>query len=453
MTAVDLELTLRLAGQHYEAELRCTMPGQDALIHNADRLARVVIEPARLLALAPDPAAYGLALGQMVLVQAISRVLDQTRVAAQRAGVPLRLRLVVPADLQPLRWETLRDPAHPDAPLLTTGAQILFSRYLSSADWTPVQPRPLGGRRALVLLASPSDIGDYGLAPFDVAAEQALIEQSLAPIPTTVLGAGQATLGALVEALRSGPDILYVMAHGRVDADGETWLYLEGADGRTEPVRGSEVATRIAEQVVRPQLVILGSCESMGDGHGEALLTLGPLLARAGVSAVLAMQGRVTLETLRAFLPACLRALVEDGRVDAAVSHARGLVRERADFWAPVLFLRLQSGLLWADPQPALEPSKAAPLTPVSMQIRTDGGDVVGGNIDKRQGTFIGHLVQNFSSNAPAVVQSGLLSPRQRSELLARVALSYRERLANALAHQVRLQLGLHTCPDAVDPS
>jgi tetratricopeptide (TPR) repeat protein len=368
MTAVDLELTLRSAGAAYDAEARCRAPGSEAPI---DAAATVQIDPARLRELTLDPAAYGLALGQMVLVQAISRVLDQAHVAAQRANVPLRLRLVVPPELHLLRWETLRDPAHPDAPLLTTGAQILFSRYLSSADWTAVQPRPLGGRRALVLLASPPDLADYGLAPFDVEAEWAIIEESLAPIPTTVLGAGQATLGALVAALRSSPDILYLMAHGRVDAAGETWLYLESTDGKTAPVRGSAVAARIAEQAVRPQLVILGSCESMGDGHGEALLTLGPLLARAGVSAVLAMQGRVTLHTLRTFLPACLRVLIEDGRVDAAVSHARGLVRDRADFWAPVLFLRLLSGQLWG------------------VQSDSGDGDAAGQGSDNRTGNFI----------------------------------------------------------------
>jgi len=376
-TAVDLELTLRSASQGYHAEARCLAPGSEASI---DASSTVQIEVAQLLALTSDPAAYGLALGRMVLVETISRALDQARVAAQRAKVPLRLRLVVPADLQVLRWETLRDPAHPDTPLLTTGGQILFSRYLSSADWTPIQPRPLGGRRALILLASPPDLADYGLAPFDVDAERALITESLAPVPTTVLGAGQATLNALVEALRIGPDILYLMAHGHVDGDGETWLYLEGADGKTAPVRGSEVGRRSAEQAVRPQLVVLGSCESAGDGHGEALLTLGPLLAREGVPAVLAMQGRVTQETLRTFLPACLRVLIEDGRIDAAVSHARGLVRDRTDFWAPVLFLRLLSGRLWADPQqpgppiPQLAPGAVQAL----YQLRAPVVDFVG---------------------------------------------------------------------------
>jgi hypothetical protein len=98
----------------------------------------------------------------------------------------------------------------------------------------------------------------------------------------------------------------------------------------------------------------------VGDGQGAALLALGPRLAAIGVPAVLAMQARITMETLRGFLPVCLRELERDGRIDAAVAYARGVVRERSDFWAPVLFLRVQSGLLWADPKPSQEASKAA---------------------------------------------------------------------------------------------
>ncbi len=45
------------------------------------------------------------------------------------------------------------------------------------------------------------------------------------------------------------------------------------------------------------------------------------------------------------------------------------------------------------------------------------------------------------------------LSPHQRSALLDLLALRYRDRLAHNLVHTVRLQLGLHTSPDAVDPA
>ena len=351
MSAVDLEITLRAAGPHYAATVQCTPTASSAPIDTSATPALIAIDQARLHALALDPRAYGLALGQMVLADPLlTRVVAQARAIAQQREVPLRVRLTLAADaaeLHTLRWEALRDPDAPDSPLLTAGGLVSFSRYLSSADWQPVRLHPSGPQRALAVLACPSDLADYHLTPFDLDAEGLLIERSLGALPATVLAQGQATLDTLTEHLRDGYDILYLLAHGRSDETGETWLYLEGQDGLTRPVRGSELATRIAELRVRPQMVILGSCESAGDGHGPALLALGPRLAQVGVGAVLAMQDRITVETLGRFLPACLRAFQRDGQIDAAVAAARGTVRERPDFWVPVLFLRVPNGRLW----------------------------------------------------------------------------------------------------------
>jgi hypothetical protein len=168
-----------------------------------------------------------------------------------------------------------------------------------------------------------------------------------------MLAQGQASLNEIIQHLHEGYDILYLLAHGRTDDAGETWLYLESADGRTVPVQGSALVTRIAELRKRPQLIVLGSCESAG-----ALLALGLRLAQAGVPAVLGMQGRITLETLHTFLPSTLRALQRDGLIDQAVAIGRGVVRERPDFWAPVLFLRSRSGLLWLPSGAELETSE-----------------------------------------------------------------------------------------------
>ena len=45
-----------------------------------------------------------------------------------------------PPSYTELRWETLRDPR--DGAALLAGEGLLFSRYLSSADWRPVRLRP-----------------------------------------------------------------------------------------------------------------------------------------------------------------------------------------------------------------------------------------------------------------------------------------------------------------------
>jgi hypothetical protein len=357
MSTVDLEVTIRPAGSAYRVEASCTPPDADAPTEDS---ATVQIDRLRLDALVLDPTAYGLALGKMVLAGPIGSILGTARAIAERDEVPLRVRLdLAPdaADLHTLRWETLRDPSRPDQPLLTTGDQVVFSRYLSSSAWQPVRVPPFEELRALAVLSSPLDLADFGLSPLDLETERALVAASFGQIPVTVLGRRAANLDTIVQHLGDGYDILYLLAHGRAD-DGDTLIYLEDTDGLTAPTLGSALATRIAELERRPRLIILGSCETAG-----ALLALGPRLAQVGVPAVVGMQDTITVATLRRFLPECLRLLQQDGRIDLAVAQARGLVRERADFWMPVLFLHLTSGRLWAvrtadsdDVPPSLQP-------------------------------------------------------------------------------------------------
>jgi formylglycine-generating enzyme required for sulfatase activity len=115
----------------------------------------------------------------------------------------------------------------------------------------------------------------------------------------------------------------------------------------------------LGELAQPPSLVVLVSCQSAGKGDSEpstrdggALAGLGPRLAAAGVPAVVAMQGNVTMDTAAAFMPVFLRELRRDGQVDRAIAVARGAVRERADWWMPVLFTRLIDGRVWSPGNP-----------------------------------------------------------------------------------------------------
>jgi hypothetical protein len=280
--------------------------------------------------------------------------------AAQVQGLLLRIRLAISPstpELHTLRWETLRLP---DAPVpLLTGQNLSFSRYLSSQDWRPVQLRAEGDAstgtgqelRALVVVADPSDVARFGLAPVNREQELAAAHAGLGDIATTELATrGQATLGNLALHLRDGYDILYLVAHG-VLANGEPWLFLEKEDGTADRVPGRELATRINELEDRPRLAVLASCQSAGTGtesashsSGQALAGLGPRLAEAGVPAVIAMQGNITMKTAADFMRTFFVELRRDGLVDRATAVARGQVRERPDWWMPVLFMRLRSG-------------------------------------------------------------------------------------------------------------
>ena len=139
--------------------------------------------------------------------------------------------------------------------------------------------------------------------------------------------------------------------------EGEPWLFLEREDGTADRVRGGELVTRIQELEDRPRLVVLVSCQSAGAGDvepasqdGGALAGLGPRLAEAGVPAVIAMQGNITMKTAAAFMPVFFQELRRDGQVDRATAVARGAVRERPDWWMPVLFMRLKSGRIGYKP-------------------------------------------------------------------------------------------------------
>jgi hypothetical protein len=62
------------------------------------------------------------------------------------------------------------------------------------------------------------------------------------------------------------------------------------------------------------------------------------------------MQGNVSMTTANTFAPSFFSALAEDGVVDRAMAVARRAVRERDDWWTPVLFSRLRSGRTYYKP-------------------------------------------------------------------------------------------------------
>lgn len=357
MTAyAELEIGLhRQAAERYTIELRFSRPDSDADV----RLGADTPEPTRfnfedLRKEILGSAAYGQILTGMLFTDPTVRsAFDQARASAQSLNAPLRVRLFIgrgAAELHSLSWETLRDPE--DNSLLCTKESILFSRYLSSRSWQPVHARPKRDLRALVVVANPSDLADYkGLAAIDADGEFARAKGSLGSISMTALPVSgsheRATLQNLIAHIRdSSCDIVYLACHGRF-TQGEPWLWLENDQGKSERVKGGELVARLADLQRKPLLMVLASCESAGSDEA-ALLALGPRLVEAGVPAVLAMQGKVSLATVTKFMPHFFKELQSDGQIDRAVAVARSLVRDEPDYWMPVLFTRLRSGRLFA---------------------------------------------------------------------------------------------------------
>lgn len=355
--SIDLELSLhhRYAGP-YTAELRSSWPDSD--VDPLSGKGRVVqFDFDELRALETEPEKYGELLARGLFSdQELYADFTRARTAAQTQQYTLRLQLLVGTsapELHQLHWETLRDPQD-QAPLFN-GENILFSRYLlGSSDWRPVRPRSKGELRALIAVANPAGLDRYeGYAPVDVAGELARARQGLGTITSTSLldcGTRRSSIDNLIACLRQEPyDIVYLVCHGSFGKD-ESFLWLEDDDGQVQRVPGQDLVNEIKGLVHRPLLLVLAACESASAAGHQALSSVGPRLAVAGVPAVIAMQGQISMATIAQFMPAFFDALQREGHIDRAVAVARGTVRERPDHWMPVLFTRLKSGRIWYVP-------------------------------------------------------------------------------------------------------
>lgn len=367
MGFVELEIGLhRREAGNYTVELRFSSPDSDADAWvTAGRLPVVKFDSELLHQQSLDAHAYGRLLTESLFGNGqVRAAYAGARASADGSKARLRVRLLVgpsAPELHGLCWEALQDPEN-GSPLFT-GERTLLSRYLSSTDWRPVRRRPKARLRALIVIANPTDVNCYQpggrpLAALDVATELARAREGLAGIPCIELASGgSATIDGLVRHLRGGDDIdiLYLVCHGAM-VEGDAWLWLENEAGKARRLAGSELIQRIRELRQPPVLVVLASCQSAGGGaeahtsDAGAFAALGPGLAEAGVPAVLAMQGNVTIATMAKFMPVFFRELQHDGQIDRAVAAARGTVRERADWHVPVLFMRLKGGCLWYSP-------------------------------------------------------------------------------------------------------
>ncbi|WP_129632660.1 CHAT domain-containing protein [Candidatus Oscillochloris fontis] len=307
--------------------------------------------------------------------------------AATGSGNDLHVRLLVPPDLHRLHWEERLLSPVTQKPMACSGDQWL-SRYLSGEGYRSVSLRPKGDLRALIAVAAPTPTPRFPLGVIDADKQIAQVVAALDQIPHTILGDSEnsrTTWDRLADALRDGYDILYLVAHGKL-INGEPILYLVDANNAAVPCRGSQLADLLESLGVRvPRLVILASCESAGDGYSDALAALGPRLVRAGVPAVLAMQGTFSMASNQRFVGVFFRELLRDGLIARAVNMARQAIQDHHDWWMPVLYTHLPHGVLWeveaALPSPSVRQTEPAPL--VFMSYNRFDDEFEGGAITR----------------------------------------------------------------------
>ncbi|MBX0331290.1 SAVED domain-containing protein [Oscillochloris sp. ZM17-4] len=372
MASPIISLDLRISGVASPYTLAATL--RDLASASDIELAGGVpleIDTAALLERETSPREYGSLLAAAVFA---SRVIwDRAESYAAGKGADLRLRLCIAeeaATLHALRWERLCDPAGDP---IAAGGRVALLRYVPTSNPQPVLTPTADALRALIAVACPSDAPRYGLSAFDTASELASAQRALADAPWLAALApdaplGRATPARLNELLRRGCDLLYLVCHGTLGAQGEPTLWLEQDDGSAARLSGAELIRQLAalDEARRPLMVILAACHSAGSGDPvAATAALGVQLARAGVPAVIAMQGLAPVDLIARFMPVVLRELLQHCAIDRAVAVARADLPLDDAWWLPVLYTRVESGRLCDDPLPP-------PPAPLSIHISSE---------------------------------------------------------------------------------
>ena len=366
----DLEIGLSsVGGSSYRVQVRYWPVSNDALQPWATGEAR--LDPGEFLNLSPGD--YGRRLARRLFEAPAVRErflpAQQDTYSREKDPTGLRVRLgfdIGTEQLHSLRWETLCDPPREDPEAvhspLSTQELVPFSRFVGSLNNRHVRLRPRGQLRALVLIASPpirdEDSERPALEEVDVDQEWARARTALRELPVQLLArqadaAGLPTRQRLLDELSTGRyDIVYLICHGALDDDGP-FLLLETDQGEFDDMPGSALVDAIAGFPEPPRLVVLTACQSAGTGlstDNRAHMALGPLLVRAGIPAVLAMNGKVTVPTADLLHERFFAELLQHGCVDRALSSARRTIKNlpRPDWWMPTLYMRLVTGRIWS---------------------------------------------------------------------------------------------------------
>jgi len=320
----ELEIGLhRSQGDQYEVELRFNNPkseGATLPVRGA-----TAVDTQALLELQLRPKDYGDALSSILFSHKdVAVEYAKVKTAAESSDQFLRVKLFIgpsAPELHPLRWELLNDP-DTHAPLATS-EKILFSRFGASNNWRTIRLRAKADLRALVAVSGPSNLADYQLAAVDIKGEIKRACENLKGIDITVSGKDTPlTLNRLIDGLRDNKiDILYLVCHGALAPKGPR-LWLQDETRKVAVTGGDELAQPTSELAEPPRLVVLASCESAGSERVSAsnklaageLVTLAPRLAEAGVPAVLAMQGNISMETVKKAMPVFFAELLRDGQ-------------------------------------------------------------------------------------------------------------------------------------------
>ena len=314
---------------------------------------KVNLDPDVLQAFEAVPEEYGKTLGKALFApEALGSDYRQILIHLQANQQRLCLRLRVDcAELHDLAWERLYHPVGQTWEPLALANSTPFARYLLppefSSFWRAAH-RPL---KMLVIMASPTNLSDYGLDPISSAERQILRQflNSLPNVQATYLESNTEkppTLTQIRRYLHTDFQVMHVLCHGAT-TDSKTFLYLEDDEGEVKVVSAEDLVSTLQTRKNPPSLCFLAACESAKRARADGFLALGPrLVHEVGITAVIAMREKISMSTAAQFTEYFYTRLLKHGLVDLAANEAREMVRDRWDWSVPVLFTHSLNGRL-----------------------------------------------------------------------------------------------------------
>lgn len=286
------------------------------------------------------------------LHRGIYSALDSSRKEGRRIRLRLNIDSAIPEGVHNFHWELISDgddfePAR--------SPETLFSRYVSQPF--AIGPAP-SKPRLLCVIAAPIDAHRYQMAPIDYdltsrhlracfSQLEGHLEVDFLERPTTP--------ERLREVLQNNKyELLHIHGHGTIARGGESALVLEDAQHKAHFT--TETALRsILLGLSELKLVTLIACHGGAPSAKEDQLSgLAGSLVRRSVPAVIAMRRAISMSVGLRFTTYLYQQLAKSPCIDAAVNEARHRLfidnLQGIDWSSPVLYMRLQDGLLWVPP-------------------------------------------------------------------------------------------------------
>ena len=393
---------------------------------------------------------------ELELVQALGRTLFEALLPAEvrtryrssldRARAQskqLRLRLTVePPELALLPWEFLYDEVEGD--YICLSYETPLTRYLEMNRAVPSLsvPPPI---RILGLVASPNN-----LPPLDIAQEKQRINTAIQHlreegiIELTWLE-GQ-TWRDLHQTLMhdSGWHILHFIGHGAFDKDqseGQIALVHEES-GDVDFVSATQLG-RIVTSQNSLRLAILNACEGARAEATNLYSSVGTVLVRRGVPAVVSMQYEISDYAAQLFAREFYGALAHGQPIERALTASRLAINKElqttAEWATPVLHLRAIDGnLIDIDYNRAIFPSPPTSSFTTSPPPVADSSGPM-------------HTIFSLLRRPQAALHPTDKSQRDLGILLHRVREYWIEAVLNkSLSNEMPIDLGLEPIPEAI---